>query len=473
MATVSSPATGLPTPSSAVSRRPTAPAAPKLRDSCQACAYSKLKCKKEKPTCSRCAKRGIKCEYVATKRGGRTSDSRSSNNGSDHAPARSTARETASNQPPSPLNSWFAPNPTVLATDSLSSLAPGPGRPSVDTTASGAPSSLFPAHLSMVEQSLSFAHTDSIIDLDNSFTSPRSYSLPDLSDIDIPGHSHFLSSGVDSSSNESANLFDTFPMFEDAMSDEIIFSTPRSPPNSRALTSSDAPSFQSSMPLDPSCFCLARALGIMKQLFPTPSTPCSTSATQGLDKHTTIPTIQAVIAKNEHTVESVNTMLQCSCSQDGYLLTIMSLIIFKVLGWYAAAARKPSSPKDSNCNPQENQRTLRLRSWSHSEQVLQDPAIVGSYCLEGKDSARMAMQLVLSELHRVQRLLNQLSAKLELQAAKSGGGGADTPHSLDSIDSGGESTLPLSAGMLNQLQVELRKRLKALSSEILEGLRFS
>ncbi|KAF2468603.1 uncharacterized protein BDR25DRAFT_316063 [Lindgomyces ingoldianus] len=47
----------LSTPSSAPARwvSTTAPT-PKLRDSCDACASSKVKCHKEKPTCSRCAK---------------------------------------------------------------------------------------------------------------------------------------------------------------------------------------------------------------------------------------------------------------------------------------------------------------------------------------------------------------------------------------------------------------------------------
>lgn len=40
----------------------------KLRDSCHACASSKVKCHKEKPTCSRCRKRGITCEYFAHRR---------------------------------------------------------------------------------------------------------------------------------------------------------------------------------------------------------------------------------------------------------------------------------------------------------------------------------------------------------------------------------------------------------------------
>ena len=147
----------------------------------------------------------------------------------------------------------------------------------------------------------------------------------------------------------------------------------------------------------------------------------------------------------------------------------MSLIVFKVLGWYAAAARKAPSSDDDNHSMQ-SPRSCHSRRSSRFEEVLQDPAVVGSYCLDGEDSARMAAQLVLSELHRVQRLVNQLSRKLKVQTAKNGGL-ADTPNSLGYETSDSEMTLPLSAVMLDQLEMDLRKRLKALSYEIVEGLR--
>lgn len=58
---------------------------PKLRETCHACACSKLRCSKEKPACSRCAKRGFTCTYVTAKRSGRKSNSLSSiNRNRDH-----------------------------------------------------------------------------------------------------------------------------------------------------------------------------------------------------------------------------------------------------------------------------------------------------------------------------------------------------------------------------------------------------
>ncbi|KAF3763199.1 hypothetical protein M406DRAFT_262336, partial [Cryphonectria parasitica EP155] len=40
----------------------------KLRNSCHSCAVSKVKCPKEKPTCSKCESRGIACQYFLARR---------------------------------------------------------------------------------------------------------------------------------------------------------------------------------------------------------------------------------------------------------------------------------------------------------------------------------------------------------------------------------------------------------------------
>ncbi|EMD93906.1 hypothetical protein COCC4DRAFT_58688 [Bipolaris maydis ATCC 48331] len=43
----------------------------KVRDCCQACAKSKVRCTKERPSCSRCESKGIECRYLHCKRPGR------------------------------------------------------------------------------------------------------------------------------------------------------------------------------------------------------------------------------------------------------------------------------------------------------------------------------------------------------------------------------------------------------------------
>lgn len=475
MAAAHSPGLSLPSPPPSGSRGPAAPAAPKLRDSCHACAFSKVKCHKEKPTCSRCAKRGLTCEYVATKRGGRKHDNQSVRSDSNNAP--STAASTINVARPSPpLSSWASHHSTVSGTDYL--LSPGVIHAFPGPTTSGASCNVLQDLLSQGDQSLSSAPTVQTTDLDDFFTSPISFPGPDRSSIDILGQTDFTS--VDSSSNSASALLDAFSLFEEAISELPSFSNSHSSSNSRASLTNDTQSFQGFRATDATpCCCLARALGLMRPLFLNPSSACTTFTPRTLDETATPPTIQTVIAQNEQTIEVVSAMLQCSCSQDSYLLAIMSIIVFKVLGWYAAAARKtPPGLAGDNSNNSSNDdgnsssspHTSQSPHSSHFEQVLQAPAVVGSYCLDGEDSARMAAQLVLSELHRVQRLVNQLSVKLKLQAAKNTPM-AGTRSSSGCGDADGDAMSPFSTGMLDQLAGDLRKRLRVLSLEVVQGLR--
>lgn len=84
-----------------------APSGIRLRESCQACALSKVRCTKEKPTCNRCAEKGTACRYLVTQKTGRkvrrysvpSSSSSSSvvadNGASKHAAAAVTKTTTA------------------------------------------------------------------------------------------------------------------------------------------------------------------------------------------------------------------------------------------------------------------------------------------------------------------------------------------------------------------------------------------
>ncbi|KAF2468602.1 uncharacterized protein BDR25DRAFT_357527 [Lindgomyces ingoldianus] len=166
-----------------------------------------------------------------------------------------------------------------------------------------------------------------------------------------------------------------------------------------------------------SCCYLLRALDLLRQLFPTSSTPCTIASK-----------------------EAISNMLECPCSHDGYLLAIMSLVVFEVVDNGGQGFMKSNSLGSPSL---------------HSEQVRQCPTV-----------------LVLSELNRVQRLVNQLSEKLKTKALQDGG--MDTPNSA----AGGqialfnnELTSPFSTVMLDQLGTDLRKRLCGLSLEIVEMLR--
>nr|ANM86414.1 putative C6 transcription factor [Cladonia uncialis subsp. uncialis]AUW31248.1 putative C6 transcription factor [Cladonia uncialis subsp. uncialis] len=452
MAIVHSPE-GLTSPAQA--RRSTYPAAPKLRDSCDACSASKVKCDKEKPTCARCTKKDVRCEYCVTKRAGRKHDSRPS----DQTELTPALPWTSS--PPS-IDIGFQTSPT-------NSIQPNSWPPT--SGYSDMLNFLPPADPASTSALLTTFSTNS----NDLFTFP----FPDSSDLEMLNQPTFDFGGINNNNNNNDLLDSTgataFPIPEDPFSviDEAIFDLPtisktksHSPPSSRDSIRSDPQNFQKSRSQSPCC-CLIRALSLLKQLFPNASTACTRSTGQGHDNATgQLPTIQSVISENEETIKVIDNLLQCACSRDSYLLAILSLIVFKVLGWYAAAARE-THIKDDNSNQISNIKIHHRRdSLCHSEQTTG----IGGGAINGEDQDRVAAQLVLSELHRVQRLVNILAQRLKLYGTGSGMG---TPNgTADAEDAFEEKTTSaFSATMMDQLEADLRKRLRSLSLDIVEMLR--
>ena len=433
-------------------RRSIVPPGPKLRDSCHACAASKVKCDKEKPTCARCIKRGVTCEYFATKRAGRKHDNRANEN-------RPSDTTNAAQTLPGSTSST-SPEAGVLTSPSLIHQSRSQLMPIYSDIAPDLLSPVDPAWSSMLSNDFNdFSASPLALSMNETFESENlaqpytnSGGVNDsVVDFDVNGDFYFLTE-------------DAFSFIDKAVSELPSVTKPLSPPNSRGSTISDAPCFQD-FRSESSCSCLIRALGLLKQLFPNASTACARARMQASVNNTCqLPTIQCVLEENEQAIDAVSTMLQCQCSQDEYLLAIMSLIVFKVLGWYAAAARQ-TPMTDGSRSP-----AMSISS-HHSEQVLPSPAIVGSYCIDGEDQGRMAAQLVLSKLHRVQQLVNVLSQQLKGHRTCNGTitpssatDGTDTPPDR-------ESTSHFSERMLDQLEADLRKRLRALSLDIVDMLR--
>jgi hypothetical protein len=473
-------------PGSPKTQNATAPSAPKLRDSCDACASSKLKCSKDKPICSRCSKRGLTCEYVATKRGGRKpnnrsssiSESRASNHGSRNTTAKKKISTTVSadtvpddqTQLPSPSNS-FALNPMTSDTDHY---LPSPGSvqlsPKPTTCASADP---FPNLFSPTERGLFKDCNADLATEGNDNSTPFSFSLADISDVDNLSQTDIFPTSIVNGSGEIsfAALFNNYSAFEDTVTGPLDLSTPTSHHNNHA-SPLDVHMQGHRNSADSEHSCLVRALDLMKEIFPQSSNACTIASTQTSDRETTACslTIHEVVAENAAMVDSVTEMLKCSCSQDGYLLTIMALVVFKVLGRYAAASQKPGFFGGVN-SPSDTSQAFQPHRSSMSRLYRESTAAAGRYSLDRDHSARMAAQLVLSELHRVRYLVNELSLKLKIQAMKN----TSQACSLNVASYCGmqnfDMTLPLSGVMLDRLELDLKEQLKSISSQVLERLR--
>ena len=312
--------------------------------------------------------------------------------------------------------------------------------------------------------------TDPSMDLDEFLSPPLTF--PDEEMAINPGYTyHNPPTTFDGNSPGSEFIYRPFPVLDGATPNPLTYPTPSPEMQRIAPVGGEARNYEEVNATGSSCACLVQALAIMRNLISTPADPYKSFTTQNVDNATALTTwtVQAVFGRNQTSIEAVGTMLQCSCSQDAYLLAVLSLIMFKVLGWYAAVAR------ETPCGH------LPSPYLAGQEQAYHNPTnlVGGGCCLECANSARMVAQMVVNELHRVRFLVEQLSSKLKVQAAmKKGGGrgGGQREQGRGAAPPGGwdwdnEMTLPLSTTMYDQMDADLKKRLRSLSSEMMDRLR--
>ncbi|KAI0469986.1 hypothetical protein GGR56DRAFT_156287 [Xylariaceae sp. FL0804] len=417
----------------------------KLRNSCHECAISKVKCSKEKPTCSRCQKRSTRCEYFATKRSGRrrTTNARlitDSIAASETASpvARSPGKSTA--HPGSLSGSTGCSSPEVMSPQTAGESAASfdifsdhPMGMHVDPTPAGVGDisrdldSFFSTGLTGVHSGLNpgldsfdFCHDD--FDISSIFLPNRDHSnMPVASNMmPIPGSIEpVLSTSTGTSTGTS---------FETSTSDGTTI-------DYQTLLGSDTDVSDKSTDC---CLCLTQVFTIMKTVSTDGSkelAPPSSPLDSGRPIHirpACHPT-KSVIDDNRRMIESVSCILGCSCAEDGYILTMLSMIVVKILRRYAAVALNLLGKGEGQSAPKEVQGTERL-----------------------------AAQEILSELHQVQQLVQDISPRL---MASDGAGEHGGRRMLLSLK------LPFSAITLQKIGVDLRETLSTLTSELITMLR--
>ncbi|KAL9082408.1 MAG: hypothetical protein Q9165_008901 [Trypethelium subeluteriae] len=168
--------------------------------------------------------------------------------------------------------------------------------------------------------------------------------------------------------------------------------------------------------------CVSRALVLLNQLMPHTDS-CVRNSDGLTSPNEQPPSFQDILAQNEAGVDSVSQMLDCPCSEHFILLHILSLIMSKFLGWYAAA-----SVSSLGCVPGaaidmlDNASSSSLSSSSSASvdrrvnYVVQPPSALSlaSYIddVDDQDKGRIVCQVVLSKLHNTQRVVNLLSRRL-------------------------------------------------------------
>lgn len=514
----------------------------KLRESCKRCACSKIKCSKEKPTCARCALKGMACEYAVSRRTGRTS--RPQVQVQVQVPQQSEeACDDDTVVPSSNLDANSHPSPSPVDDGPLDTVMHGTDVDNINRVYRGSSSSINVRTISNSEGSISsLSRPDTATTSD---TSPlQSLATPSVETDELQLWSltsretnigellgsaellnHFISSplqadsslpGGDGSININTNdalgswfdsltgspslLLDLGPLeFPDKQnsrnSSGIDVASPwvvHVPQEAAIVTSTTTTSITPPTPAESStACCLTKAVALLTQLFPNASTACQQTSHPGSDQSEGLYTIEAVISQNKQTMELVDSMLECRCSHDEYIITLISLIVLKVLGWYEVAATEANQDE-------QNHHHHRNHKYHHHHQpcptYYAPPTPAPSLVLQERvmgvpadsdavvDQARMAAQQVLSELHRVRRLVNVLARKLNdirLRAARKSEDGEAGKASRGSNGCGDpreESvavtrTSPLSAPTFVQLEKDLRGRMRAVSSKTINFLR--
>ncbi|KAK7729664.1 hypothetical protein SLS63_006045 [Diaporthe eres] len=215
---------------------------------------------------------------------------------------------------------------------------------------------------------------------------------------------------------------------------------------------------------------MTESLDLLKTLSAQPASQTGLSGPEPQDTPDALiyGSSHSILTKNKQSIEAVSEWLTCTnCAGDNFLLAVLSMTVLKILERYAAAAR----PSDS-----EAEKASRLANGilaSSKDQMM----VLGHTYNTPRSRGRKAAQLVLSELHRVQRLVNQLSPKLKrpkdaerrnLDPDLELWGRRDVSCGYDP-----GPTAPFSAFTLGQMESDVRKSLAALSSEIINGLRQS
>lgn len=488
----------------------------KLRDSCHACAVSKVKCPKEKPSCSKCECRGITCQYFLAKRPGRRRENNvnttgkctsrclsngslrkisnpnsnsDSNNKANVNSNRSMEWDTLRETQPIPGGSLHSKGDAIIPTNSYGgdsylmtplslSVPASPRYDSVFATNAGAQFSLS-GETSMFSGLAEFGSEANDMD----FVMSAMDSPFDLLGIECGR----ITNSITQTSNDIESLlipaekFNLDQASSDTPSSLDLLNTP-SGASSTASNVYSLPTGKTSVAdvneISP-CVCLMEALDLLKKLC---SGLASSRAGFSSPDATEMPTIvnygsaQALVLENKQSMEAVNRKLLCSsCVDDSFLLAVLSLIVLKVLERYAAVAQ--AQPQKTSKSETEVDRSAgpSINDISGSEEQMRVPSNSRDGPYNHNISGRTASQLVLSELYRVQRLVNLISPKLKGPKEREDQTIAPKLRYWGRPRIAGDgdriSSAPVLASTLDQMERDVRKSLSTLSTELINGLR--
>lgn len=486
MFSLQTPRATAPVSNDAAAAKPREPSS-RLRDSCQACAASKVKCPKEKPSCSRCESRGIPCQYFFIKPPGRRRDKDKSKAKNTAAAAAATKSNSSSAQSlsPSASNDFNRPGSEGDMIMAVAPPAPGgllsldmPPDPLLGLEGSAGNMSNLATTLSPPGSIVMDEISQEDFTIDDTLMSPLMDFGTETSDMEFfmsvmdNTQSCFLPTPAESTiispttRRDIASLLISCKNTQPGSTAQSISSTNSLSSPVLSFTPSDNPASKVQC-LSEHGSCLVQALDFLKHLS-SASTPPPSPATGSTASQNSMTTTakarqqrsqhdfwaQGQLAESKTIIESISNMLTCSCcADDNFLLNIIGMTVLKLLARYAVVARM----QGGGGGPQLD------KSSSTSSRLARSIPPLPSGPRDDGDVLRMRAQLVLGELHPVQRLINELSLRLTSASEDVSRGSQETTVTAAS----------LSAAILHQIEGDLRRSFSQLSAAIITKLRQS
>jgi hypothetical protein len=208
-------------------------------------------------------------------------------------------------------------------------------------------------------------------------------------------------------------------------------------------------------------------------------------------------TLDTVLERNREVISDMTTILSCDCSRDGFMSSILGLVLLKLLAWYSAAASAQAQPR---CPPSafgsiawssSNSTSTSGSSPSLASPTMSSLDLVGyngtsshptySCGYEGGETVlqqeslsptdvRKSAQVVMAELHKAQRLMKLLATRAEERRSQQDFMNIDK-MSREGIDDDGVDVSMLSEALLSHMEEETRKRFRVVCAATIQKLR--
>ena len=211
--------------------------------------------------------------------------------------------------------------------------------------------------------------------------------------------------------------------------------------------------------------CMVSALKILRALHMPPSL-CLSAGAETSDSCSIQPRLtDSVLSTNREAVRLVSDMLECTCFLSSQMQLVLVIICSKLTAWYRAMVRNGYDGFDNSSViwPTLNNNNDNINHEDYTERVLHQPFTVGEYTLDITLENKIRAQVVFSELHNVEALIETLSRRVEdtkfgnLTAARSGSETTASSRPVKPDETGLAETVHRNLNVLLHKQLQVAK----------------